>query len=222
MEQPVTVDAIKETDQALTIIDEVGLVEINTHGDYEAARDMMKQIKARIKEIGEVRKSQTRPLDESKKKIMDFFRGPLKKLDDAKVGLNTVMIAWVDEQERLRREEEKRLQEEARAEAEKARVEAIKEAAGDAEAVSEAIEKEPEVKPVKVASKIQQSKDSHIRVTWSAEVTMLKALVEAVAKGDVSTDALQPNMSYLNAQARQLKEDFKIPGVCAVSRKTQI
>ncbi len=114
----VTPEVQKSTETALTVLDTVKALTIITVDDYQFAQVAMKQVKDRIKDLEEIRMGQTRPLDESKKKIMDFFRGPLQKLEDAKAHLNNIMVNWVGEQERKRREKERRLQEEAQKRAE--------------------------------------------------------------------------------------------------------
>jgi hypothetical protein len=52
---------------------------------------------------------------------------------------------------------------------------------------------------------------------WHAEVYDLKALLQAILDGKVHTDAIEPNLVYLNASARACKaEDLSIPGVKGV------
>lgn len=216
--------AKQETEQALTIIGEVEAISIKTSAGYEIGRNMMKKVKGRIKELEEIRKGQTRPLDEAKKKIMAFFHEPLQKLSGAKSRLNTAMVAWSEEQERIRRAEEKRLQDEARKRAEEEAQKAAEEAkdAGDKEEAERILKEPVKVEQVKLAPTIQTSKTSHIRETWSAEVVSLLYLVQAVANRSVPIGTVCANMPALNALARDEKQDMRIPGVRAVSKKTQI
>jgi len=222
--QIVSPEVIQSTEKALTVIDMAQKVNIATVSDYQFAQTLMKDIKDRIKTLEETRMNQTRPLDESKSRIMDFFRGPLQKLTDAKAHLNTIMVKWTEDQETKRREEEKRLQAEARKRAEE---EALRQAL-EAEALgekeeAEAILSEPVyVPPIKVVSEIPKSKESHIRETWSAEVMDLKALVAAIAAGKAPLQAVMADMTFLNGQARSYKEALNMPGVRSVSKKTQI
>lgn len=215
----ITTEAQKDTSRALEILDQTASISIVTLQDYEGAAGLMKKVKARIREIEEIRKGQTRPLDESKRAIMDFFREPIKRLSDAKAKLNTVMVTWADEQEAARRKEEARLQEEARrkAEIENVKKEIEAEEAGDPEPVEEIT-----VPAVKVASTVPKSRGSHIRETWSAQVASLRELITAIVAGKVPLQAVVPDMAFLNGQARLLKDDLDIPGVQAVSKKTQV
>jgi len=170
---------------------------------------------------------------------MDFFRGPLQKLTDAKAHLNTIMVRWTEDQETKRREEEKRLQAEARKRAEE---EALRQAL-EAEALgekdeAEAILSEPVyVPPIKVVSEIPKSKGTYVRETWSAEIFDLPTLILGIASGKVSLEAapgaIYSNaddlkkwagqfMTHLNGKAQSYKQSLSIPGVRAVSKKTQI
>jgi len=197
---------------------------ISTREDYEIGQIYMGRIKQRIKMLEEERMAQTRPLDESKKRIIDFFRGPIQKLDDAKNYLNQIMVKWAEEQEIKRREEERRLQEEARKRAEEEALQAAleAEAAGEQQEAEAILKEEVYVPPVKVNSFIPKSKESHIRETWSAEVVDLLDLVRAIGLGKAPLQAVQADMAFLNGQARAYKQALNIPGVKAVSRKTQI
>ena len=54
--------------------------------------------------------------------------------------------------------------------------------------------------------------------TWFAEVTSLLDLVKAVAEGSQPMVALEPNIKFLNQQAKSLRNEFKIPGCIAVKK----
>ena len=222
--QIVTPEIQQTTDKALTVIDVAGKVNIVTVHDYQFAQGLMKEVKDRIKGLEDTRMSQTRPLDESKRLIMDFFRGPLQKLNDAKEHLNQVMVKWTEEQEARRREEERRLQEEARKRAEEEALKAAIEAeeAGEKEEAEQIMAEPVYVPPIKVASEIPKSKESHIRESWSAEVVSLKDLVMAISQGKAPLQVVQADMTFLNGQARSYKQALNIPGVRAISKKTQI
>ena len=47
----------------------------------EAASDDLKAIKAKYKQLDDLRKSITKPFDDAKKGIMDLFRAPLEYLE---------------------------------------------------------------------------------------------------------------------------------------------
>jgi hypothetical protein len=96
---------------------------VSTPVQYADAGEQLKQVKAAMKRLDDLRKGMTRPLDAAKKAIMDFFRAPEEKLVRAESGIKRAMIAYTDEQERIRREEQRKAEEAARRERE--RLEAI-------------------------------------------------------------------------------------------------
>jgi len=222
--QIVTPEVQQTTERALTVIVNAQSAIIVTVKDYQYAQELMKEVKERIKALEDVRMSQTRPIDEAKKKIIDFFRTPLQKLNDAKEHLNQIMVKWTEEQEARRREEERRLQEEARKRAEEQALAAAIEAeqAGEKEEAEQIMAEPVYVPPIRVASEIPKSKESHIRETWSAEVIDLETLFRGIRDGKAPLQCLMPDMTFLNGQARAYKQSLSIPGVRAVSKKTQI
>ncbi len=214
----------EKTETALTVIDMAKSLVIGNVEGYKIGQDLMADIKGRIKTLEEIRMSQTRPLDESKKRIMDFFRVPIQKLEDAKAYLNNIMVRFTEEQETKRREEERKLQEVARKRAEeealRAAIEA--EAAGDKQEAEQIISEPVYVPPIKVISEIPKSKQSHIRTTWSAEGFDLMTTVKAIAEGKAPLQSVKYDLVFLNSQATDYNLTLNIPGVRAISKKTQI
>jgi hypothetical protein len=92
---------------------------VTTPVQYADAGEQLKQVKAAMKRLDDLRKGMTRPLDAAKKAIMDFFRTPEEKLSRAEAGIKRAMIAYSDEQERIRREEQRKAEEAARKERER-------------------------------------------------------------------------------------------------------
>lgn len=224
METQITQEVEQSTQRALTVLDQANSLTISTILDYMVAQGLMKTVKDRIKELNDTRMAQTRPLDESKAKIIAFFASPLEKLEKAKLYLNGIMVAYTEDQERSRREEERRLNEEKRKrEEEDALSRALEaEAAGEKEEAEQILEEPSNSAPVKLNSSIPKSKESHIRETWSAEVISLADLIKGIVEGKAPIMAVKADMPFLNEQARSYKQTLKIAGVRPVSKKTQI
>lgn len=72
--------------------------------------------------------------------------------------------------------------------------------------------------PVLVESNVPAGFGTAIRKTWSAEVVDLMALVKAVASGKVPLTAIEANMTFLNGQARALKNLLAYDGVRAIEK----
>ncbi len=85
-------------------------VEIDSPQMFQMAGVELQGIKARAKEIEELRFSLTRPIDETKKRIMDLFRAPLARLEEAegliRAGMMTFKQAEQEKADRVRREAE--------------------------------------------------------------------------------------------------------------------
>jgi uncharacterized membrane protein YqiK len=105
--------------------------EIDSPAMYTAAGDELRGIKKRKDEIEELRFSLTRPLDTAKSRIMDLFRRPVARLEEAeallKKGMLTYQQAEREKQEKARREAE------AKARAEREEQERQRKAALEAE-----------------------------------------------------------------------------------------
>jgi len=87
--------------------------------DYVQAGEILKTVKGHYQEIETKRKEMTSPLDEAKRRIMDFFRQPLEQLGNAERQIKSAMLTFTQEREKARREQEEQLQALARAERER-------------------------------------------------------------------------------------------------------
>lgn len=106
-------------DRAQFALDSARAMSIVTAEQYEAGAAELQAIKGKHREIDEARKLLTRPIDEAKKRIQDFFRAPLDFLEQAESIIKGKLVAYQNEQERLRREEQRKAEEIARKERER-------------------------------------------------------------------------------------------------------
>ncbi len=214
---------------------------ITTQGDYQLAADQLRQIKQKGKILEEQRKNMTKPLDDSKKAIMDFFRKPGEFLTEAESIIKGAMLLYSkaeearrQEKERKARAEAERIREEAQAKAEKEQEEARKQAEeaaaiardmGDEELAKQIMEEEtspvaqivilPEVQAA-IAPKVQ---GASIRKTFSCEVVDKMALVRAILEGTAHPRFLVPDMAALRNEATYAREEFNIPGCKVVIKE---
>jgi hypothetical protein len=152
------------------------------------------------------------------RKRADSYYDPV---DQAESIVKPAMAAWWEEEER------KRLlaQQEAELAAKKAEEDRILQEAEHAEQAGErgaaqAILETPVSVPPVILPGASQVKGVSMRELWSFEIVDFKALVQAVARGEVSIAALQPNREFLGQQARSLKGELKYPGVRVFSVKS--
>ena len=187
---------------------------------YEMAGEELRGIKGQRSKLDELRRTMTRPLDEAKKRIMDLFRPPLDRLDQAEGTLKRSMLAFQREEARQAAEARRIAQEAARAEQERLAREAEEaEQAGRHEEAEAKIEIAAMVETPVVAAPPTKASGISTREVWSAEVTNLKELCRAIGAGKAPVQCVVPDARFLNGQARALKSALDYPGVRAVSEQ---
>jgi hypothetical protein len=195
---------------------------ISTVDQYTGAASQLKEIKAKAKELEEKRTGIVKPMNEAVKRVNEFFKAPLQFLTDAEAAIKKSMITYDNEQARLLREQQAKLQEEARKEQVRIAELAEKTAAqceekGDTWSAAEIRESVPVVSaPILADNKVKVAGIS-TRTTWSGEVTDKMALIKAVAEGNAPATLLEVNMPALNQMARALKGEMIYPGTKAVA-----
>lgn len=196
-------------------------VSIDTPMMYGIAADELRNIAMRRKRIEELRMTLTRPLDESKKRIMDLFRAPTERLQEAEGILRRGMLTFQSAEQR--KADEVRRDAEAKARAEREALElTMREAekAGDAKTADEAAValEIADVAPITQIVPATKAKGITTRENWKAEIVDLKALVVAAGKASEAGDDnllgyLCADTKALGSVARALKGAARIPGV---------
>lgn len=209
--------------RALSLPDEARAVAITSQPTYARAVEMLRGAVALADEIS----AHYRPLKEkayqAHRAICEAEKKLLAPPTEAAGTLKRSIAAWDQEQERLRREEEARLaaEERRRAEDQQLAAAAEAEALGATQEDVDAILSEPVPAVAVVAPPTyQQAQGISGRVNYSARVLNVTALLRAVLDGTVPAQAIMPNQTFLNAQARALKEAMRYPGVQVVREAT--
>lgn len=198
---------VKESENMLTIYQDYKIL---SQPGYADAGDDLKKIKAKAKEIEEVRRSITRPMDEAKAKVIDFFRHPIELLNKAETIIKRAILTYQQDQERKRKEEETRLQEQARKEEEKRRkaleAKAEKaEAKGDTDKAEELKQQAEEVHvPVLIIPQLEKVEGIHTRKIWKYRI---------VDENKLPREYLMPNHKMLGEFAEATKGTIPVPGV---------
>lgn len=189
LETPEVSTAVNTARQTLDI---ANAFTIDSDTMYEMAGTELKDIKAKRNQLDTLRKSMTQPLDESKEKIMDFFRQPLDWLDDAEAALKRGMLTYKQDQERK-----------ARAEREKAAAEARRIA-------EEAKAKNPDAPPpVVIAAPVVTKEAPKVSGVSTREVWKFRVTDPAA----VPREYLVIDEPKLGAMARATKGTVTVPGV---------
>lgn len=240
----ITPEAQAAASEATEVAEIANSLVIDSQDMYELAAEHLKAIKAAAAKIDETRKSMTRPLDQAKAAIMDFFRPYADRAAEAEAGLKRNMLSYQQrveaerraEAERLRREEEARRAEEQKeaerlAAAERERAAAAIES-GDMAAAEAAAEEADAIEmhaaavaamPVHVpAPTVAAPKAAGVstRDNWKAEVVDFGALIAHVAANPSMQHLLLPALPELKKLAAALKEGANIPGVRVYNEPT--
>jgi hypothetical protein len=199
----------EQTDQLLQI---ASSYRVTTAAEYTAAGEELKKVKAAAKRLDEIRKSMTKPLDAAKRAIMDFFREPETKLQRAESDIKRAMIAYSEEQERIRREEQRKAEEAARKEREKLEAQAAKAAAAGKIERAEQLEQRAAtvVAPV-IQREAPKVTGLATREVWKFEIIDASALPR---------EYLTVDEKKIGAVVRALKGDTNIPGVRVWAEKS--
>lgn len=145
---------------------------ILTPDQYATVGLELQRIKGVRKLIEDTRKRMTRPLDEAKQAIMDFFRGPAARLDDAEDKAKRAMLDYDREQQRIADEQRRQAEEQARRDREFQQQRAARLAEqGRREEAQQANEQAALVQAPVVQAATPQVSGIAMREVWRFEVT---------------------------------------------------
>lgn len=216
---PIDVDLIKAgTDGIPVLVDKCNSLQISNKEEYESVAVILKDVKARYKELENQRKEITVPLDTAKKSVMDLFRKPLELLESAERTIKKLMIGYTDEQERIAFAKQRELQRLAEIEAEKERKKleakiARAEASGKIDKVADLQEQKESIQSIvvpTVAAEVDKPQGVSYRLQYKAVVKDFALL---------PNEYKLPNQSALDKVAQATKGSISIPGVEFVSEK---
>lgn len=207
------IGAISEKALALQVIDAES---------YALAGEILKAHKDMEKHIKTYFEPLKKTAHASWKALCDRENEELNKLKPASQHLNKTMTDWYAEEERKRKAEEARLLDEAKKREEEERLAAAIELEKEGlKEEAKALIDEPVFVPPPIIQKVQPKiAGLSVRTTWEAVVTDKMALIKGVASGAIPQEAIEPNMAFLNNQARALKESLKYAGVIARENKS--
>lgn len=218
MTMTLVVDNSAAVAKALTYPNQARALAITDALSYAKACEFLQGLKALRAEIAETFEPHIKRAHEAHKALLKEKGDAEAPLAEAERIVKAALVTFSDEQERIRREEQARLQAELKRQEEERRLnDAVAlEAAGETAEASAVLDEPIHVPTVAVAPMTPKVSGIQYRETWGAKVTDLAALVKFVAANPQFAGFLTPNMTALNAQARSLKAQCQIPGVEAV------
>jgi len=222
------VDGSRVTERALAFPDQARALRIVNAQSYQFACEFLKGIKALREEIADTFDPHIKRAFEAHRALVKEKREAEAPLADAELIAKRALVAFDTEQERIRREEQQRLEAEARRQAEERQLmEAIAleeqaQASGDAGLAMEAAAMldQPVMTPtIAVAQSTPKVSGISFRETWSGQLTDLAALIRYAAANPQFMNLLQVNQVALNGLARSMKGQLQVPGVRAIVTK---
>ena len=176
------------------------------------ANDELRAMKQRVKELDAKRKELTKPLDATKKGIMNLFRAPIERYEAAIKKIQTALIAYQAEEERKRLEAERAAA--ALAAAERKALEQKADAADSAEE-AEALREAAAIvtaAPVAAAAPVKLEGTSFSK-KWRGKVTDLPAFLRYVADHTECFDLVEVKQGALDRFIAATGGAARIPGV---------
>lgn len=193
--------------KALTVVEQANAIKVVDSESYVAAGEMWKTIKNMMKEISDTFDPIISKAHASHKEALAQKEKFYKPLETVNKSVKKSMSDYDAEQERIRKEEERRLAEIARKEEEERKLqEAIEaESRGDVEESEAIMEEEVYVPPVVILKSTPKVSGGPVyREVW-------KIRIKDVSK--VPREYMLPDEKKLGQMARALKRQFNVSGV---------
>lgn len=206
-EQALTLDAQQALDLARSMV-------IDCPPMLDLAAAELREVKRKAKALEEQRMELTRPLDATKKGIMDLFRAPLDYLTQAEAAIKRAIATYQHKIEDERRAEAAKAAEAARKEAEKLAAQAARaEAAGRMERAAElSARAEAATMATPLVTAAPKAAGVSMRKVYRAQVTDKVELLRFVLSTPMFMNLITVDESALNALAKAQKESFQLPG----------
>ena len=214
-------DALRE--EALLHLDKASSIQVNDQPSYHSATDFLKYIKTMRKKVSEHHD----PIILAIRQSLNIARSKKNDAEGLYIKAETMLKARIIVYTEIEREREREAQAKAEAEFRKREddkrireAEEAEKAGASQKAVDRILTQSTTTPAPLVTPTLQRASGVSVREQWSAEVTSLMQLVQAVARGKVPIQALTANTTFLNQQARSLKGTMNIPGVRSVCNKS--
>jgi len=211
----ITPEAVEVASLALTIPEAAKALTISDDISLRIGNELLLSIKDIRKQIADTFDPLAKKAHDAHKAILEQKKKAEAPLIEAEGIVKPAISRYMAEVERKRREVEDRIRKEMEREAQERALAAAIEAeeAGAPEEEVQAIVEAPVFIPQPVAPPAPKLEGVSIRKVVKFEVTDLRALVKAIAAGQVPVEAVEPSTTVIRAQAQSLRGALRWPGV---------
>lgn len=198
--------------QISNLLSGIDSLEIANDNQAKEVADRLRDIKAVQKKANDARVALTRPIDQQKSTILDFFKDRiLNKLDATERVLKRALLQYQEAQERIRREEQRKADEAARKERERlAKRAAAAEAKGQAEK-AEALAEQAQAVVAPIQQEAPKFSGISARSVWKFRVT---------DASKIPPEYMVPDEQKIGKVVRALKQDTVIAGIEVYEEKS--
>lgn len=187
-------------------------VTVANDAEMEQASALLRDIKALQKKAEAAQKGLTQPLEKEKKGIIAWFRERItNKLSAGESQLKRAILAYQQEQDRIRREEQRKAEEAARKERERLERRAAAAAEKGQQEKAEQLAEQAETVVAPVHQEATKVQGISTRSVWRFEITDPKA---------IPREYLMVDEQKIGKVVRALKGDTEIPGVRVYEEKS--
>jgi hypothetical protein len=192
-------------DKAQEALDAANAVVIHTAAQYSTSACELQAIKGKWREVDDARKTLLKPINEAHDRIQAFFRQPLEFLRQAEIILKRKLLAYSDEQDRVRREEQRKADETARKDRQRIEAQAAKAAAsGKVEKAEQLQERAASFVAPSIQREAPKVTGVNMREAWKYAIENEAAIPRAW---------LMVDESKIRSYVANMKGDSQIPGV---------
>ena len=204
--------------------EQIAAIEITDQASYDLMALTVVELTELERRIVEHHAPIKKATDFAHKTAVKAEKDMLLPVQTAKAQGKLKIVNWDREQERIRREEERRLREEAARREEDLRLQAaveMEQTGATKEEVETALAQPSAPAPAPVAHPTyEKAQGISTREVWSARIDSIVELCKAIAEGRASAELVLPNTTALNGMARAMRSTMNVPGVTAVCDTT--
>ncbi len=220
--------------QATEWSDGKGNLVVTSKETYDNCLATLKEVKGIAKDLEDKRKELTSPINLSLKAINAMFKIPTDKLKSLESFIKSIMLFWVQKQERIRLETQRKADEEARLIQEKAmreeaeatrkaeelRAKGMVKRADKQEAKAEvALATAVQTVPEKI-KEVDKGAGTYVVVSYSVVITDAITAKKYLAKLDSDCQFLDINIPALNRLAQDQKGGIDFPGMKVIKTES--